>query len=81
MDGSVPGALEAAEHGLGVALAMHPLIQGRKGFGQSLVSPFTLLSQRKESLYLVSRPQQALDTRIIAFRRWLHQAVRTACGK
>ena len=77
---SVPAALEAAEHGLGVALAMHPLIRARKGFGRTLVAPFDVCSKRAETLYLVFRPQQAHDRRIAAFRRWLQQAVRLAAG-
>src|SRR6185369_1515717 len=32
-------AVQAAEHGLGVALAMSPLIERRTGFGRSLVAP------------------------------------------
>jgi len=74
---SMPAALEAAEHGLGIALAMHPIICGRSGFGQTLVAPFPP-SGGANSFYLVMRPEQAQDRRIIAFRRWLKAAVARA---
>lgn len=77
---TVPAALEAAEHGLGVALAMHPLIKGRKGFGKTLIAPLGVRSARTETLYLVTRPEHAQDRRIMAFRRWLRHAVRAAVG-
>jgi hypothetical protein len=34
------GIREAAEQGLGVTLAMAPLIKARPGFGKKLVAPF-----------------------------------------
>ena len=37
---SVPAMLEAAEQGLGVTLAMAPLIKARPGFGKKLIAPF-----------------------------------------
>ncbi len=72
---SVPAALEAAEHGLGVALAMHPLIKGWRGFGATLVAPFDLPAGRTETLYFVSRPEQFQEKKVAAFRRWLVTAV------
>ncbi|TXL82290.1 LysR family transcriptional regulator [Vineibacter terrae] len=77
---AVPAALDAAEQGLGVALAMHPLIRGRSGFGTRLVMPFEGRGQRTSTLYFVCRPEQAADRRISAFRRWLIEAVRQASG-
>lgn len=71
---SVPSALEAAEHGLGVALAMHPLIAARDGFGQALVAPFEP-SGSTGTFYLVTRSEQAHDRRIAAFRAWLSSAL------
>jgi LysR family glycine cleavage system transcriptional activator len=78
---SVPTVLEAAERGLGVALAMAPLIRARQGFGTRLVAPFAFQTRRSETLYLVSRTEQARDRKIAALRRWIVDAVRTAAGR
>jgi LysR family glycine cleavage system transcriptional activator len=72
---SFPAALEAAEHGLGVALALHPLITAREGFGQSLVAPFPP-SGTTGSFYLVMRSEQVHDRRIAGFRSWLSHALK-----
>ena len=72
---SVPAMLEAAEHGLGVALAMAPLIKARPGFGRKLVAPFGFEARHSETIYLVSRTEQARDRRIGALRRWIVDAV------
>jgi LysR family glycine cleavage system transcriptional activator len=77
---SVPAALEAAERGLGVALAMHPLIKAWRGFGRSLVAPFPRRSERAETIYLVCRPEQAQDKLIVAFRSWLFDAIANVTG-
>ncbi|TWT03924.1 LysR family transcriptional regulator [Reyranella sp. CPCC 100927] len=77
---SMPAALEAAEQGLGVALAMYPLIKGRQSFGTRLVMPFDGRAERSSTLYFVCRPEQAKDRRISAFRRWLIAAVARASG-
>jgi len=74
---NLPSAIEAAERGLGVALAMHPLIVSREGFGRRLIAPFAI-GRHTQTLYLVSRAEQAKDKRIRAFRRWLAEAVRQA---
>jgi LysR family glycine cleavage system transcriptional activator len=75
---SVPSMLEAAEHGLGVTLAMAPLIKARPGFGKKLVAPFTFEPAHSETIYLVSRTEQARDRRIAAVRRWIVEAVAQA---
>jgi LysR family glycine cleavage system transcriptional activator len=75
---SVPAMLEAAEHGLGVTLAMAPLIKARPGFGKKLVAPFDVASRSAETIYLVSRTEQARDRRIGALRRWIVDAVARA---
>jgi LysR family transcriptional regulator, glycine cleavage system transcriptional activator len=67
--------LEAAEHGLGLTLAMAPLIKARPGFGKKLVAPFDLETSPSETIYLVSRTEQARDRRIGALRRWIVDAV------
>jgi LysR family glycine cleavage system transcriptional activator len=75
---SVPVILETAERGVGVALGMAPLIRARSGFGSTLVAPFDFQTRHSETLYLVSRSEQARDRRITALRRWIVTAVRNA---
>ncbi|WGS24092.1 MULTISPECIES: LysR substrate-binding domain-containing protein [unclassified Bradyrhizobium] len=77
---SVPLALEAAESGVGVALAMDPLIRARPGFGKRLVVPFDPGPGQSETLYLVSRSEQVQNRRLTSVRRWIKNAVRTAVG-
>ncbi|HKH03412.1 MAG TPA: LysR substrate-binding domain-containing protein [Bradyrhizobium sp.] len=72
---SVPAMLEAAEHGLGVTLAMAPLIKSRPGYGKKLVAPFDLKAPGTQTIYLVSRTEHARDRRIGALRRWIVDAV------
>src|SRR5207244_10886650 len=72
---SVPAMLEAAEQGLGVTLAIAPLLKARPGFGKKLVAPFDVDSSPTETIYLVSRTEQARDRRIAALRRWIVDAV------
>ena len=76
---SVPAMLEAAEQGLGVTLGMSPLIRARPGFGKRLVAPFAFEPVHSETIYLVSRTEQARDRRIGAVRRWIAEAV--GCAK
>ena len=75
---SVPAMLEAAEQGLGVTLAMAPLIRARQGFERKLVAPFSFAATHSETIYLVSRTEQARDRRIGAVRRWISDAVMRA---
>jgi LysR family glycine cleavage system transcriptional activator len=75
---SVPAMLEAAEQGLGITLAMAPLIKARPGFGKKLVAPFDVEVTHRETIYLVSRTEQARDRQIGALRRWIVDAVRRA---
>jgi LysR family glycine cleavage system transcriptional activator len=75
---SVPAMLEAAEQGVGVTLAMAPLIRARPGFGKRLVAPFDFMPPLGETIYLVSRTEQARDRRIAAVRRWIVEAVKKA---
>jgi LysR family glycine cleavage system transcriptional activator len=77
---SVPAMLEAAEHGLGVTLAMAPLIKAWPGFGKKLVVAFDLKAGPAETIYLVSRTEQARDRRLAALRRWIVDAVGRAGG-
>jgi LysR family glycine cleavage system transcriptional activator len=78
---NLPTILEAAEQGLGVALAMDPLIAAHPGFGARLVVPFEAGAGANETFYLVSRAEQSADTRIRAVRRWIVNAVRKATAK
>lgn len=75
---SVPAMLEAAEQGVGVTLAMAPLIRARPGFGKKLIAPFDFMPARGETIYLVSRSEQVRDRRIAAVRRWIVEAVKKA---
>ena len=72
---SVPAMLEAAEQGLGVTLGVSPPIKARPGFGKKLVAPFAFEPTHSETIYLVSRTEQARDRRIAALRRWIAEAV------
>jgi LysR family transcriptional regulator, glycine cleavage system transcriptional activator len=78
---SLPTILEATEQGLGVALAMDPLIAAHPGFGSRLVVPFETEAGRGESFYLVSRAEQSADSRIRSVRRWIVHAVRRAAAR
>ncbi|HET9650918.1 MAG TPA: transcriptional regulator GcvA [Usitatibacter sp.] len=63
-------ALEAAIEGMGVALAMRPLVSAEVDAGR-LVVPFDIAAETKYSFYLVS-PEAALNNRsVAAFREWL----------
>jgi LysR family transcriptional regulator, glycine cleavage system transcriptional activator len=73
-------ALEAAEHGLGVALAMDPIIQARPGFGHVLVAPLAASSKIVRSYYAACRPEQKDERAISALRRWLLQITRDLRG-
>src|SRR5258708_2131184 len=72
---SVPALLEAAEQGLGVTLGMARLTGARPGFGKKLVAPFAFEAAHSETIYPVSRTEQARDRRIAAVRRWIVEAV------
>jgi LysR family glycine cleavage system transcriptional activator len=54
---------------------MAPLIRARPGFGKKLVAPFDVATGAGETIYLVSRTEQARDRRIGALRRWIVDAV------
>jgi DNA-binding transcriptional LysR family regulator len=49
--------------------------RGAAGFGKKLVAPFDLETSPTETIYLVSRTEQARDRRIAALRRWIVDAV------
>lgn len=71
---SLPAALDAADLGLGVALASDPLIRRRRGFGQSLV-PAGAPSPTPQTVHLVYRPLDADARWMTAFRDWILDAL------
>jgi LysR family transcriptional regulator, glycine cleavage system transcriptional activator len=77
---TVPAALEAAEHGLGITLAMDPLVRAHKGFGRTLIAPFNTRSSQSQTLYLVTRPERSHEKSIEEFRGWLMDTVTRLVG-
>jgi LysR family transcriptional regulator, glycine cleavage system transcriptional activator len=77
---SVPLALEAVELGLGVALAMDPLVRSTPSFGRVLVAPLAVSGDKPLTYYAVTRPEQKDDPLLLAFRRWLMQISRDLRG-
>ncbi|WP_269713802.1 LysR substrate-binding domain-containing protein [Caulobacter sp. NIBR2454] len=71
---SVSAALDAAEHGIGIALAPCPLIQARRGFGQTL-TPVGEPSANADMLHLVLRSRHADSKWAVAFRKWLMESI------
>jgi LysR family glycine cleavage system transcriptional activator len=58
-----------------VTLGMSPLVMARPGFGKKLIAPFAFEASHSETIYLVSRTEQARDRRIAAVRCWIVEAV------
>ncbi len=77
---NVPLAIEAAERGLGVALAMDPIIRTRPGFGSTLLAPLPLGPKTALTYYAVCRPEQKDERVVLAMRRWLLQITREFRG-
>jgi DNA-binding transcriptional LysR family regulator len=71
---SSAAAIEAAEYGLGVALPLHPLVQLRPGFGQTIVAPFAVASS-PGVIFFVTRPEHTHDKQVDAFRRFMFELV------
>jgi LysR family glycine cleavage system transcriptional activator len=68
-------AMDAAENGLGVALAMDPLIRGQRRFGRTLAAPFAAPATRPQTIFMACRPERSEERLIHAFRRWLVRAI------
>jgi LysR family transcriptional regulator, glycine cleavage system transcriptional activator len=68
--------LEAAQLGLGVALAMDPIIRAWPGFGDTLVAPLSVKTKTVLTYYAVCRPEQKDERAMLALRRWLMQITR-----
>ncbi len=63
-------ALEAAIEGMGVTLAMQPLVQSDVREGR-LVVPFAIAAPAQFSYYLVTPETSAQNPAVVAFRDWL----------
>jgi LysR family glycine cleavage system transcriptional activator len=74
---SAPAALHAAEQGLGVALAIHPLVRAWPGFGDRLVLALPDFGGPANRYWLARRPEADRDPKIRAFTAW----VRAACAR
>jgi LysR family glycine cleavage system transcriptional activator len=72
-------AIEAAEHGLGIALPLFPLAQLRPGFGETIVAPFDIESSRG-AFFFVTRPEHSHDRQVDAFRRFMFEMVQRLFG-
>lgn len=75
---NVLSALDAAEQGFGVALAMRPLVDARRANGRSLAMPFDVRTSTSERFYMVFRSEHARTKRMIVLRRWLKDAIKQA---
>ncbi len=73
---SAPATLHAAEQGLGVALAIDPLVRSWPGFGTGLIYVLPNATGPCTRYWLVRRPEADRDPRIRAFEAW----IREACG-
>lgn len=67
---TIPAGLEAANLGQGVALTMAPIAQLTLA-GSRLVEPFPTDGRGGTSYFLVHRPEDASDQRVVDFRDWL----------
>lgn len=73
---TAPATLQAAEQGLGLALAIDPLVRRWPGFGERLVAAFPGLSGPHTRYWMAYRNETASDPRIKAFSSWLRDACR-----
>ncbi len=71
---STPLALEAAQAGLGVAIADRHLVAGEVADGR-LVIPFDIRLPGREAYYLIYPEEQADRPKVTAFREWILSAV------
>lgn len=73
---SAPLALEAARRGLGVALAIDPLVRHSAGYGLQLVPALDLPSRVSLSYWFVRRPQSDSNRRVRVVAGWLSDVCR-----
>ncbi|WOF75411.1 LysR substrate-binding domain-containing protein [Parvibaculaceae bacterium PLY_AMNH_Bact1] len=67
---TIPGGLEAALLGQGVALSMSPLAE-RTLAGSQLVEPFPTIGQGGTAYFLAHRPEDTALEKIRVFREWI----------
>lgn len=73
---SAPAILHAAESGLGVALAIDPLVRAWPGFGEVLAPPFADAAGPGGRYWLTCRDEVAGERKVRVFSNWL----RTVCA-
>ena len=71
---TAPATLHAAEQGLGVALAIDPLIRLWPGYGTRLTPLFPNLTGPRTRYWLVRRPESDAEAKVKAFAAWLQAA-------
>ena len=71
---SAPATLHAAEQGLGIALAIDPLVRAWPGFGTGLTYVLPQASGPRTRYWMVRRPESDRDPRIRAFETWLRES-------
>ncbi len=72
---SVAAALDAAEQGVGVALAPYPLILARRSGPRRLRALAPACRVAGETIYLARRADRRDDRRVVAFTSWLTSIV------
>lgn len=73
---SAPATLHAAEQGLGMALAIDPLIHLWPEYGRRVAPAFPGITGPRARYWLARRPESDADPKIRAFIRWLRSACR-----
>jgi len=66
-------ALQAAVDGVGIAMGLRPYVEDDLADGR-LVAPFSLTIPKRKGWYLVYRTFRRDDSRLNAFRLWLHES-------
>jgi LysR family glycine cleavage system transcriptional activator len=69
---TIPGALEAAAQGRGVAMGMEPLFR-ESPHAKDLVRPFRLRVPGDASYYLVHRREDRVRPEVAAFVTWMRE--------
>ncbi len=72
---SILGALDAAENGHGIALAMAPLIRRHPSFGTRLTAPLTEVSAERQDYNFLCQEAKWLSPNIQKTYRWLQDCV------
>ena len=72
---SILGALDAAENGHGIALAMDPLIRRHSSFGTRLIAPLSEVSAETQDYNFLCQEARWLSPNIQKTYRWLQDCV------